>query len=80
MNILEVNEELKEFYIADNDVLKIFSLEYNLEANLIHTFRMPAAHQVLSHINYIKRSKMGEEDLLILLTHSGVIFIYYPQN
>jgi hypothetical protein len=80
MNILAVNEHLQEIYICDDNKLKVLDYPDNFHYSLKHTLTLEDSNSIESRINHLSLTRYKSEQLLILLTHSGLIFIYFPEN
>ena len=91
MNILAVNELLQEIYICDDNKLKVLQLSDNFHYFLKHTLTLEDSPSIQSsinnlhltiesRINHLHLTSYKSEQLLVLLTHSGLIFVYFPEN
>jgi hypothetical protein len=78
MSILAVNEELKEVYIADDNQLKVFNISYDQAVDLKNTFLLPPSRLINSRINNLMLSKLSEKCILVALTQSAMIFVFFP--
>lgn len=80
MNILIVNQELNEVYLADEDILKIFELDLNLSLALKTSLNFSPIRNETSRINHMMLKTSLTEQLLVILTHTAMVYIYFPQS
>jgi hypothetical protein len=80
MSVLVVNEILKEIYISDENKLKVIDFPDNFRYCGKHTLQLEDSHGIDSRINHLMIGWYKSEQLLVVLTHSGMIFVFFPEN
>ena len=80
MNILGVIEDLQELYLCDENKLKVFSMSDTFKYTPKHTLVLEHSRGTESRINHLSLFENNNENLVVLLTHSGLAFVYFPEN
>lgn len=75
-----VREDLQELYLCDENKLKVFMITDSFKYIPKHSFVLEHSRGIESRINHLSIEEFNKEILLILLTHSGLIFVYFPEN
>jgi WD40 repeat protein len=79
MNILSINEPLSELYLCNDSSLLIFSLSPTFSLTLKSTLSFPPFRNTDSRITHMLLSHSLTEPILVVLTNSSLIRIFYPQ-